>query len=426
MRHSKAVAAFAIGVGLFGAGPVNADPVTWGSNATANTALGILNATSIPTNGTVTFTNVSGDGYDIVITTSSLNQSNLGNMGADNTPSWFFEGGAASSVGGSIPYSTVTVRFYATGTTDPFYLTGLDFKLVDAEEGERFKNFAYYSAHGDLVPFATTADPIGSANPALTFSTGAPHNHFSDSSVDNNAPNDGGTQTDKWIRFSLSGQAVSGFQFQAGRVSSSNGSIEVTGLGDLVHQLQQIGAGAPVSAGDSYDGLAATSPLDGAGTQVQLLGGKASVNRNVTVGFSLVSTSGFQAGAGSLSDVVNLQGTFGDKVVLQLSYDPAALAPGQLESDVFVGWFNGGALVNAVDGNTDLPGEVNDPLFHLGAYDPATDFHLGYYGVDPVNNVAWAVIDHNSEFTAVPEPAAAGFFLLGGCALAGRRRRRSA
>jgi hypothetical protein len=160
---------------------------------------------------------------------------------------------------------------------------------------------------------------------------------------------------------------------------------------------------------------------------VQLLAGTASTNTTVTVDFSLTSTSGFQAGAGQLSDVVKLQGTDGDKVVLQLSYDESAVGtiPGQTEADLFLGWFSGGLLVNAVDGNTDLPGEANTPLGHLGAYDPATDFHLGYYGVDTVNNVVWAVIDHNSEFTVVPEPASAGFLLIGGCALALRRWRRS-
>lgn len=183
-----------------------------------------------------------------------------------------------------------------------------------------------------------------------------------------------------------------------------------------------------VPTGHSYDGLASSSTLPGgAGTQVQLLGGTASVTKFVTVDFSLTSTSGFQAGAGALSDVVKLQGTTGDKVVLQLSYDETALAPGQTEDSVFLGWFDGGGtLVNAVSGNTDLPGEPNAPFFRLGAYNPSTDFHLGYYGVDTVNNVVWAVIDHNSEFMAIPEPASAGLLLLGGCMVGLRRRRRSA
>ena len=39
-----------------------------------------------------------------------------------------------------------------------------------------------------------------------------------------------------------------------------------------------------------------------------------------------------------------------------------------------------------------------DGTFVNRAYHPATDFQLGNYGVDTVNNVVWAVINHNSYF----------------------------
>lgn len=244
MKHSIAALALVWGMGFLGATPLRAAPVTWGDNATADSASGILNAASIPTSGTVRFTNVNGAGYDIVITTTSLNQSGRGGLGdsTGNSYSWFFEGAAASSLGQSIPYSTVDIHFYATGTSDPFYLTGTDFKFVDAEVDERFRSFAYYSAHGDLVPFATASDPIGASNAALSYSSAGPNLHLSDSSFDTGETNAGGTQTNKWISFSLNGQAISGFKYQTGRASSNNGSVEMTALGDLVHQLQQIGA----------------------------------------------------------------------------------------------------------------------------------------------------------------------------------------
>lgn len=38
------------------------------------------------------------------------------------------------------------------------------------------------------------------------------------------------------------------------------------------------------------------------------------------------------------------------------------------------------------------------PKFPAHAYDAATDFHLGNFGVDTFNHVAWAVVNHNSEF----------------------------
>ncbi len=64
----------------------------------------------------------------------------------------------------------------------------------------------------------------------------------------------------------------------------------------------------------------------------------------------------------------------------------------------------------------------------IGAYNLATDFVLGDYGVDPVDGRVWAVVNHNSEFgaavitQAVPEPSA--FVLLGLATLALARRRR--
>ena len=56
--------------------------------------------------------------------------------------------------------------------------------------------------------------------------------------------------------------------------------------------------------------------------------------------------------------------------------------------------------LNAVSGNSS-----GTPKFFARAYDPATDFHLGYFGVDTVNHVVWAVIHHNSQFgvSAIPD-----------------------
>ena len=52
-------------------------------------------------------------------------------------------------------------------------------------------------------------------------------------------------------------------------------------------------------------------------------------------------------------------------------------------------------------------------------------FTLGYWGADTNANVAWAVLNHNSEFAAwvIPEPAGLG--LLGVALLMVGRRKRS-
>jgi len=42
--------------------------------------------------------------------------------------------------------------------------------------------------------------------------------------------------------------------------------------------------------------------------------------------------------------------------------------------------------------------------------------------VDSANNVVWAVIDHNSEFAVIPEPASLALLAAGGMLLLRKRR----
>jgi len=151
------------------------------------------------------------------------------------------------------------------------------------------------------------------------------------------------------------------------------------------------------------------------GTTIHLLGGTASVNRTVLTTFG--------AGpAGSASDDVNVSGTISDTYVLELSYSQAAALslPGgpnamQLE------WLdpNTGVWENAIGGNTG-----GTPTFVDGPYNPSVDFNLGTYGVDTANQEVWAVVDHNSQFTAgiLPEPGSVMLLSVGLTALLGVRR----
>jgi hypothetical protein len=41
--------------------------------------------------------------------------------------------------------------------------------------------------------------------------------------------------------------------------------------------------------------------------------------------------------------------------------------------------------------------------YHLAAWQPG-DLTLGDWGVNTASNTVWAVVDHNSDFAAVPEP----------------------
>lgn len=166
-------------------------------------------------------------------------------------------------------------------------------------------------------------------------------------------------------------------------------------------------AARPVVAGGSLAGFTLTNTTAGKlGTQATILDGTANAAGTVTGSFVANPT-----GTALASDAFDLSGTDTSKYVLELTYDPAtANALYGTENNLLLLWLNPSTnmWVNAVDGNTDLSGDPNTPLAHLGAYDPATDFQLGSYGLDIANHEVWAVIDHNSEFAVgqvVPEPS---------------------
>jgi autotransporter-associated beta strand protein len=134
------------------------------------------------------------------------------------------------------------------------------------------------------------------------------------------------------------------------------------------------------------------------------------------------------------SDVLDLTRTAGTIQVLQLTYDPSLLVEGQLETDAFLGWLNGGTWVNSVVGNSTTGGSALGN--QLGSWaslgiTPTAAF-LGSWGRDTTAKTVWAVVDHNSEYAAiipaaVPEPGSLALAALGiglaGWAAARRRRR---
>jgi hypothetical protein len=85
------------------------------------------------------------------------------------------------------------------------------------------------------------------------------------------------------------------------------------------------------------------------------------------------------------------------------------------------GWLNGSnQWVNAIYGNAN---QANN-LFVSGGYDG--NLVLGHYGLDATNKSVWAVVDHNGQFAAVPEPATLLLLAAGGlsAAVVGVIRRR--
>jgi hypothetical protein len=171
--------------------------------------------------------------------------------------------------------------------------------------------------------------------------------------------------------------------------------------------------------GGSYATLAPSTATGGFGTTAKLLGGTASDSKTVTLAYT-----GTTQAINIASDVLTLSGNAGDTFVLSLSYNVAAANALGGESAMRLLWLNPATnqWVNAVLGNTG-----GTPFFAgYGAYDPATDFHLGYYGVDTATDTVWAVVNHNSDFGAanpdnapqdVPEPSTCEILAMGGAAL---------
>jgi hypothetical protein len=146
--------------------------------------------------------------------------------------------------------------------------------------------------------------------------------------------------------------------------------------------------------GGAYGGFSVTNhALDRLGSTFQLIDGTASSDRNVVANF--VAPVDIRAG----SDVVNLTGTDGDLQVVQIDWDPPTMnliGPLAYLEVAFLPLGGHGRWESAVLGNYQGP----PPTPFTRAYNPATDFHLGYYGIDQANHKVWAVINHNSLFAA--------------------------
>ena len=198
---------------------------------------------------------------------------------------------------------------------------------------------------------------------------------------------------------------------------------------------------AGIAASATYGGYNMTSTMDH-GTKAELLGGTATADATVSMTFNTAEALSITDNASRVSDIVSISGmhqtggtgfagaTLTDTFVLQLSYtgsDPAYLA-----------WWDGSAFVNAIAGNSTVEGGSGITGFGLGfgnyhanaSYTSGDYSALGNYGYDASSHVAWAVVDHNSDFaaiSAVPEPSTwamlvGGFGML---AFGQRLRRRS-
>jgi hypothetical protein len=297
-------------------------------------------------------------------------------------------------------------------------------------------------------------------------------------SVTNAAASDGGQRAGAAIAsktltgdsgWSVAGLTV-GTQIAAGGTSSTTASFDATGrlngtyLADLVvgleHADQTIagtaandlgslswelshnvagqngGGSAGVKNGQSYSSFN-TNRGSGKNSAVSFAAGTASGNKHLSIAFSDAPTTG----GTFVSDVLQLEGTGSDPIVLEIGYDAAALSLGT-EQLLTLNWLDTreGSLTNgdwilSVIGNDYSGGGSTAGSSFLGSWASYVSANpgatasnsLGRYGVDTESNKVWAVINHNSEFVvAVPEPSALGLAATGlALAALGAWRRRA-
>ena len=124
-------------------------------------------------------------------------------------------------------------------------------------------------------------------------------------------------------------------------------------------------------------------------------------------------------------------GTF-DKFTLTLTFDASAFSRADLEGgNILLGTKDAnGNWVNAIA--LDHGTNTGSNYLILGTAADASTAALGTYGIDlstfdaDQQATVWAVIDHNSDFAAVPEPSTYALIGTGIAAFLGMRRRRSA
>jgi T5SS/PEP-CTERM-associated repeat protein/autotransporter-associated beta strand protein len=192
-------------------------------------------------------------------------------------------------------------------------------------------------------------------------------------------------------------------------VSATN---EIILSGGAYHR--SLGAGADLSDAINASSAFASERPD---TTAEILQGTLSAQGTLESSFQEHSAA--LNDAIRLSDVYSLHGTGEDLFVLQLSMTG-------LDADSYLGWLDtdtGSATynkwVNAVEGNSG-----GTPTAFARGYNAATDFHLGYYGVDVEAGTVWAVLNHNSDFAVVPEPATWGLLTGAGLLILSSRRRK--
>jgi len=193
---------------------------------------------------------------------------------------------------------------------------------------------------------------------------------------------------------------------------------------------------AAVPAGGSYAGLSSKTTAGGnvVGTEAIIRAGTNRGTQTKTVEMNWRDRADQEKFPGQVppmpgpmstlvSDVLNLTGMAAsptDPFVLQMSYSEALLPKPEAElaagGNIYLAWLDETGEQSqwrwrrAVEGNTGQG--ANAVQNYQGSWDQFSaaygtnlDVLLGSWGVDTASNNVWAVVNHNSQFAVVPEPA---------------------
>jgi autotransporter-associated beta strand protein len=199
----------------------------------------------------------------------------------------------------------------------------------------------------------------------------------------------------------LSGAYSATLQIASGVTIANNITFSNTNATSSVNR--QVANATAYTAGTS-GGLTSTFAGGQADTTASILAGTNAQGSTATLAMKFSDTSAASNDGIRKSDVFTLNGTSTDLFTLQLSVTG-------LDSASYLGWLNGGSWVNAVSGNAGN-NAIGAQLGYLGsfsafqvAYGTTLSSYIGAYGVDTTGGSTWAVLNHNSDYAAVPEPA---------------------
>ena len=186
------------------------------------------------------------------------------------------------------------------------------------------------------------------------------------------------------------------------------------------------GGSLPLAAGSSLAGFRSAS----AATTASILSG------SVVASGGTVSMTWLPTQSGLFADVLELSSATGTTpFVLSMTYSSgldagtaATLALGwNASSGTVANWVNatlGNSVTTASQPQQGYLGSFTSFQFQYGSDLSA---YVGAYGRDPATNSTWAVVNHNSQFSIVPEPGTPTLLAIAAVAAwAGRRLRRAA